>query len=415
MVFLYYTLKNRIDQLQAKGKGATFKELSKADVKRFKIPLPPLNDQIRIATLLSRVDALIAKRKENLRLLDEFLKSTFLAMFGDPVQNSKGWKKRPLRKLLSAIESGWSPKCENRQAEEDEWGVLKLGAVTACNFLEIENKALPQSVVPKPEKEVKNGDLLFSRKNTYQLVAACAYIFNTRPHLMMSDLIFRLVVQDKNIINPISLWRLLINPKQRGLIQSLAGGAAGSMPNISKQKLMSVSLPVPPIEAQNQFAEIVKKVENLKSIYLRNLRELENLYVALSQKAFKGELDLSRIPLEKVFEPQIDYDENESEAGTPSFTSLEHEAISDPEERKRLLRQIFEDYFTSEPKRFSSFSDFWSRVEFNILDYMNEESPPLGIEDYDQVKVWLFEHLKRGEVEQTFNEHENQIKLRPKS
>jgi hypothetical protein len=46
---------------------------------------------------------------------------------------------------------------------------------------------------------------------------------------------------------------------------------------------------------------------------------------------------------------------------------------------------------------------------------MNEESPPLGIEDYNQIKAWLFEHLKRGDVEQIFNEHENQMKLHPKS
>lgn len=71
------------------------------------------------------------------------------------------------------------------------------------------------------------------------------------------------------------------------------------MLNISMQKLRALNLPVPPIALQNQFAAIVEKVESLKSIYTKSLTELENLYGALSQRAFKGELDLSRVVVEK--------------------------------------------------------------------------------------------------------------------
>ncbi|BDZ73606.1 hypothetical protein GCM10025856_13250 [Methylophaga marina] len=94
-------------------------------------------------------------------------------------------------------------------------GVLKLGAVTSCTFKGNENKALPSQTPLNEEYEVKAGDLIFSRKNTYELVAACAYVFETRPKLLMPDLIFRFVLNDKNEVNPIFLWKLLISNSQR--------------------------------------------------------------------------------------------------------------------------------------------------------------------------------------------------------
>ena len=87
---------------------------------------------------------------------------------------------------------------------------------------------------------------------------------------------------------------------QSNPIQSLAAGAAGSMPNISKANVKTVRLPIPPLHLQNQFATIVEKVEGIKTRYQQSLTDLESLYGALSQKAFKGELDLSRIQLEKT-------------------------------------------------------------------------------------------------------------------
>jgi type I restriction enzyme S subunit len=300
--FLYYLLKSPSFQnfiLNVGGRAAQA-GFNKTDLEKFKIPLPPLDDQKRIAHLLGKVEGLIARRKQHLQQLDDLLRSVFLEMFGDPVRNEKGWEKKTFSTLLSEIESGKSPKCEARQASPEEWGVLKLGAVTSCIFKESESKALPDDVQPQTRDEVRAGDLLFSRKNTYELVAACVYVFETRPRLLMPDLIFRFVFKDDAKINPIFIWKLLISDSQRKKIQSLAGGAAGSMPNISKANLKQVLLPIPPINLQNQFAVIVKKVEALKSRYQQSLADLEHLYGALSQTAFKGELDLSRVPLPLV-------------------------------------------------------------------------------------------------------------------
>lgn len=293
--FLYYALQSAT--YGGSNQAVMGKTLNSKSLAEIEIPLPPLDDQIRIAHLLGKVEGLIAQRKQHLQQLDDLLKSVFLEMFGDPVRNEKGWDKTQFFELLDDIESGKSPKCEARQAESDAWGVLKLGAVTRCKFDETENKALPNDVSPSVRDEVKAGDLLFSRKNTYELVAACAYVFSTRSKLLMPDLIFRFVFKQGAEINPIFMWQLLTCDSQRKAIQSLAAGAAGSMPNISKANLKTVLLPIPPLPLQNKFAVIVEKVESIKSRYQQSLSDLESLYGALSQQAFKGELDLSRVAL----------------------------------------------------------------------------------------------------------------------
>ncbi len=297
-VFQYF--KGNMQVLENGFKGAGLKHISKAYLSDIQIPFPEdIDDQRRIAHLLGKVEGLIAQRKQHLQQLDDLLKSVFLEMFGNPVRNEKGWTLIPLSKLLLDIESGNSPVCEARKASADEWGVLKLGAVTKCYFQENENKALPAGIEPQIRHEVKEGDLLFGRKNTYELVGACAYVFRSRKKLLMPDLIFRFVFRDDAEINPIFIWKLLTAESQRKKIQSLAAGAAGSMPNISKTNLKQAVLPIPPIALQNQFAAIVEKVEDIKTRYQQSLTELEALYDALSQKAFKGELDLSREALQK--------------------------------------------------------------------------------------------------------------------
>jgi type I restriction enzyme, S subunit len=276
---------------EMKMKGAAGQRRVPADFfAQLQIPLPPLAEQKRIAAILDAADTLRAKRREAIAQLDSFLQSTFVDMFGDPVRNEKGWEVKKLEDWLENIDSGWSPKCLERKANNDEWGVLKLGAVTWCEFDENEQKALPLDLKPRSELEVKRGDLLFTRKNTYDLIAAVVYVHNVRPYLMLSDLIFRLRLKHDINIEPMFLWKLLIEQNQRQTIQKLAGGAAASMPNISKAKLKSVILIHPPLPLQHKFATIVESVERQKARMQAHLAELDALFASLQARAFNGEL-----------------------------------------------------------------------------------------------------------------------------
>jgi len=268
----------------------TISNLSLTQIGNLQIPLPPLEEQKRIAEILDRASSLISKRKDAIAKLDTLTQSIFLEMFGDPIANLKGWKRLLFSELLDNIDSGWSPVCSDHQVSNGEWGVLKLGAVTWCEYNPNENKALLPNVKPNLALEVKVGDLLFTRKNTYELVAACVLVRETPPHLMMPDLIFRFRLCSDAPIDSCFLHQLLIYPTKRSNIQKLAGGSSGSMPNISKAKLQTISIEIPPLPLQKEFAQRVEAVEKLKATHRASLTELQSLFASLQHRAFRGEL-----------------------------------------------------------------------------------------------------------------------------
>ncbi|WP_286939626.1 restriction endonuclease subunit S [Achromobacter sp. UBA4530] len=422
--------------------GAKMPRMKMKSFWAYEIPVPSLDEQIRIAHLLGKVEGLIVQRKQHLQHLDDLLKSVFLEMFGDPVRNEKGWDKKQFSELLDDIESGKSPKCEAREAAADEWGVLKLSAVTRGRFDENENKALPQDVLPSVRDEVKAGDLLFSRKNTYDLVAACAYVFKARPKLLMPDLIFRFAFKKNAEINPIFIWKLLICDSQRKRIQSLAAGAAGSMPNISKANLKTVLLPIPPWPLQNQFATIVEKVEGIKSLYQQSLTDLEALYGALSQQAFRGELDLSRVPLPtQSIDPVAIGDQATVPEPVVRTVPAIHlpdtgnllAALENSEARKALIAEWLEAYRQQLGDALFSVQDFMAAVSDRLTEWLQtvvedegvtdeqknrlaefypSNDVGLDVNDYEHIKKWVFEALAAGALTQGGNKGGNRIELK---
>jgi type I restriction enzyme, S subunit len=270
--------------------GSTRAKLTQAGASRITIPVPPLDEQRRIADVLDRADALRAQRRRAIALLDDLAQSIFLDMFGDPVRNHYRWGRTPLRDLVQRIESGNSPRCLDRPVAGDEWGVLKLGAVTSCVYKAIQNKALPPGESPSREHEVRPGDLLLSRKNTRDLVGACALVLDTPPRLLMPDLIFRLALRTGAPIDKVYLHRLLIQPTKRTVIRRLASGTASSMPNISKARLLDLPIEVPPLDLQRTFSERIRAIESLKEVHEASLVELDALFEALQYRAFRGEL-----------------------------------------------------------------------------------------------------------------------------
>jgi type I restriction enzyme S subunit len=272
-------------------KDPAYPSIRLSDIKDMSVLAPgEPAERKRIAEVLDRADALRAKRRTALDQLDTLAHALFLDLFGDPVINSRGWRRIPFGELLSNIDSGWSPRCLDRPISGNEWGVLKLGAVTWCEYNPAENKALPPDVAPRPDLEVKTGDLLFVRKNTYELVAACALVCGTPPRLQLPDLIFRFRLRSDAAVDASFLHQLLIYPTKRREIQKLAGGSAGSMPNISKTRLRTIPIEVPPFPLQERFARLVASVEKLKTAHRTSLVELDVLFAALQHCAFRGEL-----------------------------------------------------------------------------------------------------------------------------
>ena len=207
-------------------------------------------------------------------------------MFGDPNTNSMGWECCELGACLESIDNGKSYVCDNYCRTGDNPAILKLSAVTYGIYKPDENKAMIDEDLFDESSEVKDSDLLFTRKNTPDLVGMSAYVFSTPPKLMMPDLIFRLNV--KSTCNKKYLWKLINHDLFRPLIQNIANGSAKSMSNISKERLSKLTIPVPPLTLQKQFADFVAQTDKSKYCLVGEqiLGKAEMLIKILKQEYF---------------------------------------------------------------------------------------------------------------------------------
>lgn len=274
------------------GRGVALKNLSATIIRNLEIELPLLDDQKRIAHLLGKVEGLIARRKQHLQQLDDLLKSVFLEMFGDPVRNEKGWDTVPFHKVGKFISGGTPSKSRDDFWDGDfpwvspkDMKVTKVGDATDHISAKVFEETSLKRIAPDSLLIVVRGMIL---------AHSFPVAINTVEVAINQDM---KAIKPAKEINVIYLHNCLVALKRQILkLISTAGHGTRKFDSIAMQKLF---VPKPPEELQNQFAAIVEKVEGIKSRYQQSLTDLESLYGALSQKAFKGELDLSRVVLAK--------------------------------------------------------------------------------------------------------------------
>ena len=225
----------------------------------------------------------------------------------------------------------------------------------------------------------------------------------------MPDLIFRFVFRGDAGVNTIYMWKLLTAESQRKTIQSLAAGAAGSMPNISKTNLREVQLPIPPLPLQETFSVIVEKVEGLKSNYQQSLTDLESLYGALSQQAFKGEIDLSHVLMS-----DLQAEEENAVATEPLHTPAAQglainlpdtdnlpDALDSVDSRVALISQWLEAYRGQLDDTPFSAQHFMAAAQTRLAELHPDNEFELGTADYEHIKNWVFEALAAGRLKQS--------------
>jgi type I restriction enzyme S subunit len=283
--YLLRFLLTKASYLEKLGKGATVKGIILDDLKKMQIPLPPLDDQIRIASLLSQAEALIAKRKESIRLLDELVRSTFLDMFGDPVRNEKGWEKVTL-KTLGSLDRGVS---KNRPRNTPEllggkYPLIQTGDIANADTFIVSYKQTYSEIGYKQSKMWPAGTLCIT------IAANIARTGILKFDSCFPDSVVGFIHDDK-IANIFYVHHLFSFFQQ--ILEKNAPQAAQK--NINLEILRTLIVPKPPLPLQNRFAATVEKVEAQKAKYRQSLAELENLYASLSQQAFSGELDVSRV------------------------------------------------------------------------------------------------------------------------
>ena len=266
------------------AKGVAQKNMSTEWLKNYKIPLYSTEQQSEIVSVLDTLQSIICNRKYELQMLDNLIKARFVEMFGDPVSNPMGWNKAELSKCLTSIDNGKSFVCEAYSRVGNEPAILKLSAATYGCYRPKENKAMLDADQFNENAEVHSGDLLFTRKNTPELVGMCAYVYDTPGKLMMPDLIFRLNTSEQ--CDKIFLWKLINHDLFRPCIENIATGSAKSMSNISKERLLKLKIILPPIELQQQFAAFVAAIDKSKATVQKALDETQLLFDSLMQQYF---------------------------------------------------------------------------------------------------------------------------------
>ncbi|MGW7786645.1 hypothetical protein [Streptomyces tricolor] len=174
-----------------------------------------------------------------------------------PSELPKGWVRVRLGDILARIEAGKSYKCEPRPASADEWGVIKVSAMTWGDFKEGENKAVPVGFPFNLDYEIRPGDILLSRANTEAYVGASVLVRQCRPRLLLSDKSLRLVPAEG--IDREWLAYLLASPSIRGQISKRATGTKDSMRNISQGALMDLECLLPPAEEQRRIVAALEE------------------------------------------------------------------------------------------------------------------------------------------------------------
>jgi type I restriction enzyme S subunit len=209
-------------------------------IRQIPVPLPVLDEQRRIVEILndhiSRLDAAANYAEASLTRIDSLHKAALDEVFG---LHGSGIH---LRDVITRVEAGKSLGGAAPPAATDEWGIVKVSAMTWGEFRPNENKAIPQSEA-NPRYEIHEGDLLVSRANTSEYVGASVLVGRVRPHLLLSDKSLRLIPAAG--VTSEWLLRALQSPSARRQISALATGTKDSMRNISQQALLQVSIPDP--------------------------------------------------------------------------------------------------------------------------------------------------------------------------
>jgi type I restriction enzyme S subunit len=397
------------------GQGVALKNLSATIVRNLEIELPPLNDQKRIAHLLGKVEGLIARRKHHLQQLDDLLKSVFLEMFGDPVRNEKGWDTVPFHKAGKFISGGTPSK-----SRDDFW----TGDFPWVSPKDMKVTKIDDAIDHISEKVFEETSLKRIAPNHLLIVVRGMILAHSFP--VAINVVDIAINQDMKAIKPVKglnvvyLLNCLTSLKRQILkLISTAGHGTRKFDSVAMQKLF---IPLPPIDLQNQFAAIVDKVEGLKSRYQQSLADLESLYGALSQKAFKGELDLSRV----VLPDEATTEDTESTEAINHETHEKHEmekeafelpapvdlgSVKSAEGRKTLIDTWLNAWLAQLGDAPFAAQAFMDAARQRLWELAEDDAPDWGAAEYDELKTQVFEALEQGRLIQGYDDANNRVQI----
>jgi len=304
--YLFYYARSQKDNFIKKGKGGAQPNISQEIIKSHEFPLPPLSEQHRI---VDRIESLFAKLDEAKQkaqdALDSFetrkaaiLHKAFTGELTAQWRKEHGvgmesWDGLQWGSFIVSIEAGKNWNAEGRPPRADEFGVVKVSAVTWGEFNEVESKTCTVEEQWNENVQIHEGDFLFSRANTLQLVGNCVIVKSISRRLMLSDKILRFKF-DKRVI-PEYVLHFTRSNLYRNQIEQLASGNQDGMRNVSQKNMKLVEFPIPKLEEQAEIVrlldDLLDKEQQAKEAAEGVLEQIDLIKKAILARAFRGELD----------------------------------------------------------------------------------------------------------------------------
>ena len=263
--------------------GATRQKLTQAAMRKMKIPLRSLEEQVHMVDELNRVIKIKEQRQLELKLLDELIKARFVEMFGDPVQNTKGWDTDTCKNLTSKIGSGATPK-----GGRESYGIEGISLIRSMNIYNnrFEYKDLAYITNEQADKlsnvTIEENDVLLNI--TGASVARCCVVPKGVIPARVNQHVAIVRCQDRLL--PEFLCNMFTENNYQRLLWSIATSGGATREAITKQQIEDLILIVPPIELQRQFVDFVRQIDKSKVAIEKELKKTQLLFDSLMQKYF---------------------------------------------------------------------------------------------------------------------------------
>lgn len=267
--YIFYYLNKLKNNIYSKALGCAQPNISPTEIGDLDIYLPSLEQQQQIVSVLDKISLLIDKRKKQLTKLDELVKSRFVEMFGDPVENDKGWQHQAIDKV--APSSAWAG-----DNSERVW-LLNLDMVEAQTGRIIDCLYIEKEQVGTSTHGFDEGNVLYSKLRPY----LNKVVVPTKKGYCTTELV---PLRPNAMLNRQFLANLLRSEAFVSFIKEKVVGA--KMPRVSMNVFREFECILPPLELQEQFAAFVEQIEKVKLHVQKSLQKLETLKQAQMQKYF---------------------------------------------------------------------------------------------------------------------------------
>jgi type I restriction enzyme S subunit len=250
----------------------------------YEVQLPSLAEQRRIADVLDKADAIRRKRREATALTEELLRSAFLEVFGDPMINPKGWAIKPLTDLCESKQYGTA---EKANSERLGIPVIRMNNLTYSGEIDLTNlKWVPLSKSEVSKLDLRDGDVVFNRVNSHELVGKTATWHHGEGYTFAGYLIRLRILAHAATGDYISAAMNM--PSTKRTLMSMAKPSI-NMANISGSDLARVLLPVPPLPLQRRYVALKQRVDSLRKRYRDAERDAHVLFASLVQRMFRDD------------------------------------------------------------------------------------------------------------------------------